>query len=568
MDSFGGAEPIDLAKALGSRGVAGKNTEAALELYFMDNGDAYLSTPVASGRQFQWNITDILDTTHGAQHWKLGVDLRQISTVQTPDPYYSYGEFESVQSVSSNSADYATTAIFIPSTPVFKQFALFAQDDWRINSRLSLSGGIRWELAPPPHNATNPQPYSASGNINDPSTLTLALPGTSMWHTSWYNFAPRLGIAWQAHRTTNWATVVRSGGGVFFDTSNQNAVGAFSGFGFRSETSSYSVPLPLSPALQVTSVSIAPPYTDLFVFPSRLQLPYTLEWNASVEQELGHNNLASISYVGSAGRRLDALEELSLSQFNPSFGIVGSVHSVTSDYDALQAKFQRSVSKGVNALVSYTLSHSIDYGSNFAALPLTRGNSDFDVRNNLQGGITWALPHVTLSKMASGALNSWGFDGRLLARTGYPITLEGNRVDDPATGSEYDTNVNLVSNEPIYLYGSQYPGGRSLNPSAFAFPAGTSPGSAPRNFARGFGESQLNFAARREFPLSEHAHLQFRAEAFNIFNHPNFGYVDPYLNDPNFGQATEMLNQSLGTVASQYQQGGPRSMQFALRLAY
>jgi hypothetical protein len=62
--------------------------------------------------------------------------------------------------------------------------------------------------------------------------------------------------------------------------------------------------------------------------------------------------------------------------------------------------------------------------------------------------------------------------------------------------------------------------------------------------------------------------LQFRAETFNLFNHPNFGYVDPTFTDATFGQATEMLNSSLGTVASQYQQGGARSMQFALKLMF
>jgi hypothetical protein len=568
MDSFGGAEPIDLTKALGSPGVAGENTEDQLVLYFANSGTAQLALPVNSARQSQWNITDTSEITHGAEHWKLGVDFRQISTVQTPDTYYSYGEFDSLQNVLSNSTNYAETGISISATPVIKQFSIFAQDDWRINPRLSLSGGLRWELAPPPHNATNPQAYSAVGNLNDPRTLSLAPAGTPMWHTSWYNLAPRIGIAWQARTTTNWATVVRTGGGVFFDTSNQIAVAAFGAFGFRTDTSFSAVPLPLTPAQQNTSVSIAPPYTDLLVFPSHLQLPYTLEWNASVEQGLGHNSLASISYIGSAGRRQDALEELSLSQLNPSFGTILSSRGVPSDYNALQAKFQRSVSKGVNALVSYTLSHSIDYGSNFAALTLTRGNSDFDVRNSFQGGITWALPRVTSSRTASSVLNGWAIDGRILARTGYPITLEGNEVDDQTTGSVYETNVNLVPNQPTYLYGSQYPGGRSLNPSAFSFPTGTNPGNAPRNFTRGFGESQVNFATRREFPLSDSAHFQFRVEAFNIFNHPNFGYVDPHLNDPTFGQATEMLNQSLGTVASQYQQGGPRSMQFALRLAF
>jgi hypothetical protein len=107
-----------------------------------------------------------------------------------------------------------------------------------------------------------------------------------------------------------------------------------------------------------------------------------------------------------------------------------------------------------------------------------------------------------------------------------------------------------------------------VNPAAFTTPVGNDPGDAPRNFVRGFGESQANLAMQRDFSIYESIHLQFRAEAFNTFNHPNFGYVDPYFTDATFGQATMMLNGSLGTMASQYQQGGPRSMQFALRLMY
>jgi len=80
--------------------------------------------------------------------------------------------------------------------------------------------------------------------------------------------------------------------------------------------------------------------------------------------------------------------------------------------------------------------------------------------------------------------------------------------------------------------------------------------------------TQLNLAIRRDFPIHDHLSLNFRAETFNVFNHPNFGYVDPNYTDATFGQATQMLNASLGTMASQYQQGGPRSMQFALRLSF
>jgi hypothetical protein len=570
LDSFGGAVPIDLGKGMGNtNGITGQNAEAQLVLSIPGVGSDLLSTPAGNIKQHQWNVTDTFDIAHRAQHWKFGIDFRNISTTQTLHPFAVVGEYLSAQSILSNSAAVIEYGKYLPTTPLYNQLALFAQDDWRINTKLSLSGGLRWELAPPPHNATNPQPYTVAGNLDDPSTLSLAQAGTPMWHTSWYNFAPRLGIAWQANNLASWATVVRAGGGVFFDTNNQVALPAFTAFGTSVLAPYSSAPLPLTPAQTDISISIAPPYNDLYIYPPHLQLPYTLGWNASVEQELGQNSSATISYVGSAGRRLSARQELNLLPLNPSFRTVLYVLGVTSDYEALQAKFQRSVSKGVTALASYTWSHSIDYGSNFAALPVMRGNSDFDVRNNFQGGVTWELPHVmSSSKLLSSIANGWATDVRLLMRTGFPITLQGNLETDSATGSEFYTGLNLVPNQPIYVYGNQYPGGRSLNPHAFANPSGTNPGDAPRNFARGFGESQVNFAGRREFSLSERVHLQFRAESFNIFNHPNFGYVDPNFTDRTFGQATQTLNQSLGTVASQYQQGGPRSMQFALRLAF
>ena len=85
---------------------------------------------------------------------------------------------------------------------------------------------------------------------------------------------------------------------------------------------------------------------------------------------------------------------------------------------------------------------------------------------------------------------------------------------------------------------------------------------------RGFGANQLNVSARRDFHLYGKAKMQFRMDVFNLLNHPNFGYIDPSYTDATFGQATMMLNSSLGTVASQYQQGGARSMQFALKLQF
>jgi hypothetical protein len=294
-----------------------------------------------------------------------------------------------------------------------------------------------------------------------------------------------------------------------------------------------------------------------------------LQWNLSLEQAVGKDQAITLAYVGANGRRLGQQQELFVNALNPDFStVIFSPGGVTSSYNALQAKFQRQIAHGVQALVSYTWSHSLDFGSNYVALPLTRGNSDFDVRQNFSGALTWDLPKLSSPRIAEALFNRWGLDGRVTARSAFPVTLQGAFLTDPSTGQSYSGNVNLVPNQPVYLYGPQYPGGRSLNAAAFTLPSSPDPGDASRNFVRGFGASQVNLAARRDFKVHESLHLQFRAETFNLLNHPNFGGIDPGLTDATFGQALSMLNQSLGTVASQYQQGGPRSMQFALRLVY
>jgi hypothetical protein len=155
-----------------------------------------------------------------------------------------------------------------------------------------------------------------------------------------------------------------------------------------------------------------------------------------------------------------------------------------------------------------------------------------------------------------------------MARTGYPVILNGDLLTDTITGSQYYGGLNLVPNQPLYLHGALYPGGWAVNPSAFQAPNGTESGDAPRNFVRDFGAFQVNTAVRREFPLSAEWKLQFRAEAFNVLNHPIFGEIDPNLTDLQFGQAIQTLNQSLATMSSLYQQGGSRSLQFALKLLF
>jgi len=329
--------------------------------------------------------------------------------------------------------------------------------------------------------------------------------------------------------------------------------------------------IPFTAAQLNIPVTATAPYTSatVFAFPTHMQLPYTLEWNASLQQAIGAKQSFTISYVGANGRRLIGLQEIYLTSLNPNFGYVDYFQSgVTSNYQALQVQLQRSVAKGIQALVAYTWSHAIDFGSNATALPLQRADADFDVRQNFQAGMSWELPKLQVSHFANAVLNDWAVDARLNVRTAFPITLAGALTVDPATGTEYPGTLNVVPGQPFYLYGSKYPGGKAINPAAFSLPPTGDLGDAARNQLRGFGASQINLAIRRDIHLHDPFVLQFRAETFNLLNHPNFGYVDPNYTDATFGQATMMLNSSLGTVASQYQQGGPRSMQFALKLLF
>lgn len=575
LDSFGGATPLAMQEAMGLQ--SNTDSEASFFLLVPGTGSSGLTvgSPANDGRQ--WNWVDTLTVVRGRHTLKVGVDfLRIVATVRPAASQVSAG-FYSAQAIAANSASTLGAYKYSHASPVFNDTAAFVQDEWRLSHTIGLSLGLRWEVAPAPSEEHGQDAYTVLGNISQPATLTLAPRGTPLFHTGWYNFAPRLGVAWQIHGRPGWETVFRTGGGVFFDSANEVGASGFAGLGFVAYKVYFAAPVPVTPLQLNLSLAVVPPYTSsvVYAFPQHLQLPYSLEWNSSLEQGLGRSQSLTMSYVGSNGRRLLDEQVLSVAAINPLFGTVYYFpNGVTSNYQSLQTKFQRSVAPGLQALVSYSWSHSIDFGSTATSLPLIRGNSDFDVRHNLEAGMTWDLPRLSSAHLVSKIVDDWGIDGRLIAHTAFPVTLEGAYITDPATGLSYYGNVNLIPGKPLYVYGSQYPGGRAINGGpkgvdpAITVPVAPNAGNAPRNFIRGFGISQVNLAFHKSFHLTDKANLQLRAEAFNALNHPNFGYVDPYTTDTSFGTATMMLNQSLTSVASQYQQGGPRSLQFALKINF
>ncbi|HEY1500931.1 MAG TPA: TonB-dependent receptor [Acidobacteriaceae bacterium] len=568
-DSFGGATATDLSAAMGAGSYA--QVVPVIDINIAGIGAPLIAIYNSRNLGRQWNLVDSVSLLNGHHNFKFGVDFRHIKSLVAPPQIEPYAIFLTPGSVLAGHPSIPYVFSFLQSTPLFHQLALYAQDEWQLQTRLHLSYGLRWEVNPPPTEQHGDDAFTLRGDINQPSTLTVAPRGTSLWNTSWYNFAPRMGIAWTAHDKPGAETVVRAGGGVFFDSANEIASVGFNGLGFRASALRSGAQLPYTPAQLNVPIATTAPYTSGVVtaYPEHLQLPYTLEWNVSLQQALGPRQSLTVSYVAAAGRRLMGLQQRSISALNPNFGLIQYFATgVTSNYQGLQVQFQRSVAKGLQVLTSYTWSHTIDLGSQSAALALQRGNADFDVRHNLQSGLSWELPIVSGPKALATLADNWGVDLRLVARTAYPITLGGTTQTNPATGAQYNSGLNIIPNVPIYLYSPQYAGGKIINPAAFSLPTTGVEGNAPRNFVRGFGATQVNLSVRRDFPLHNEIALHFRAETFNLLNHPIFGYVDPTYSDATFGQATQTLNASLGTMASQYQQGGPRSMQFALRLTF
>ena len=540
-------------------------------------GDSEINTDEAFGSIHQWDLRDTFAIQSGHHFLQFGIDQRHLVSTIHPPALSVEADFFNPQSLITNSASDIAITRNLPASPVFNQFAAYIQDEWQASKAFTISSGLRWEVDPSPHGRNGADAFTAVGNLNSPASLSLAPRGTALWDTTWLNLAPRIGAAWLIDRRTGHEFVVRTGGGIFFDTDNRAAVRAFSALGFSETMHPTNMPVPVTPAQLDFSLSASAPYTDslVFAFPRHLQLPYSVQWNVAVEKSLGRDQTFTASYVGAGGDRLLREQRTDISSQNPEFGeIEWFPAGVTSNYQALQLKFQRSIARGVQALGSYTWSHTIDYGSIDPAWPLTRANSNLDLRHNLQAALSWDERELSGRWLRKYTLAGWGADARITARSAFPVTPLGNLYSDPVTGNRYFSGVDLIPNQPLYIYGSQYPGGRMLNGGpyaanpAFALPATGAAGDATRNMLRGFGDNQVNVAIRKEFHLYDRFNLQLRGEAYNLLNHPDLGYIDPSLTDQLFGQATLMLNQSFGPSGSLYEPGGPRALQLSFRLHF
>jgi len=584
MDDFGGAIP-PADSILFPAGITSAN---GTFLFIVLGVGEYVQGKQGTSEQRQVNLIDNLSVTKGSHQMKFGVDYRWLAPFSSPAAYHQFVAFSGVSSTPggalSGTALLAQSSSFQTNALLSQNFSLFGQDTWKITPRLTITYGLRWDVNPALNgkNSEN-DPFTVIG-LNDPATLTLAPRGTPLYETTYGNFAPRVGVAYQFRGIRSWDAALRAGFGIFYDLGQGSLGGVSSFFPYSADKNFSGAPFPLSPQdAAPPPLTTNLPAATMLVADPHLKLPRTYQWNVALEQSIGNNQSLSATYVGAIGRQL--LRVTNLFNVNPNFEFIAFTdNSATSDYHALQVKFQRRLSRGLQALGSYSWSHSIDIASTDAIATnintpgqiadpnVDRGNSDFDIRHAFTAGVTYELPSLGSDKTGRAILRDWSIDTFIFARSAPPVNVVGGSFF--AAGTQLAPRPNVIPGIPLEIRGSQFPGGKIFNRAAFSSaPAGTQ-GNLGRNVLRGFGAWQADVGVQRQFHLTDRVGLRFRAEFFNIFNHPNFGSPTNVLTNPLFGRSSQTLANSLGAGGANgglnplYQIGGPRSIQLALKVQF
>jgi hypothetical protein len=571
MNNAGGAVPIDPQLLLS--GLPPPTSFGSFQTF--DTAEYFLGVNAAN-RTRQWDLVDDFSWTVGTHLLKFGGDYRSIQLDEKPFEQYAALQASTVQQFLATGAADLFVEKAVHATFLTQALSLYAQDVWKVSPRLTLTYGLRWEMSPAP-SAEAGTTLAAWTNIDDPANLTLAPAGAPLWRTTYTNFAPRFGVAYALNPSGDF--VLRLGGGIFYDLGVAQA--AQLGSSFPNFASSFvpALPVPVADATPYLPVlSRQPPYPDgTQGFSPNLQLPRSYQWNLALEKSFGNAQSFSMTYLGQAGRSL--LRQQALYQPNANFAGDFLVwgEDAFSNYNAVQLQYRRPVAKRIQALVNYSWSHSLDNASNDSVAAFSDtvisgvkdyASSSFDVRQSFSGAVTYAVPGATGSRFLSLLTRDWSIDGVMVARTGFPFNAVV-LLSSPDPAGFALSRPDLVLRQPLWIANPAAGGGQSLNPAAFVVPSAPRQGNEPRNDIPGFGLLQIDLSLARKFPLSERVSLQFRVDAFNILNHPNFtnppGYVEF---GPAYLQSGSMLNQGLGGLNPLFQEGGPRSLQLSLKLSF
>ncbi|MGE5645727.1 MAG: carboxypeptidase regulatory-like domain-containing protein [Acidobacteriota bacterium] len=494
---------------------------------------------------------------------------------------------------------------------------LFAQDEWRVTSRLTVNYGVRWEVNPPfteVRDRLNTFVPGRQSTVYPDAPLGVLFPGDEgvakgLAAIQWTGFMPRLGLAWNPDGRGAFA--IRASYGIFYDTMSNGQGGAF-----QAPVSS----LPWTQFMQLSGPGTnfvdpyagrAKPAPDTFMRPSTVlgtskdaRPPYAQDWNFSLQRSLGQNYVIEARYVGTKGTHLPRNIEANPAVWGPGatpsnadrrriyancpadgsacqLVHVGLLSTITnSTYHAGQLTLSRRFSRGLGLSGSYWFSKSLDYLSALnltgaASRPLSgevdvaqnpfdlaaeHGPSLFDARHRFVMSASWEIPGPkSLGGAGRALLAGWQLNGIAVASSGTPFTVfdsanVAGQASHPPLSGFAASRPDVVSDPNDGPHTVEQWISRSAFRRLDPLTEAGHFGNAGRNIARAPGISNLDLSLLKNITLGETQRLQFRAEYFNALNHTNLGLPVTDLASPSFGRILDAAP--------------PRLAQFGLKLLF
>lgn len=547
-----------------------------------------------------FQVQDNVSWTRGQHAVKFGGEYRRIQ-VNGPFDLFVNGEYAfqdlsgfGFPKLSNNGAlEFfleGTPFLFVGTDPAFSNsnrgfrqhwLAGYLQDDWRVNHRLTVNFGLRYEFY------SNPTEVNGlEVNIRNVAMDTAPTVGKFIDSTPKDLFTPRMGFA--LNLTSDGKTVLRGGVGAFNDQIWANIYGNARSL------------LPYYKAFFSVLPQFLDPLNALFAATTANgTLTYTPKWpmvyqyNLNLQRELTASSVLKVGYVGSRGNHLGRLAEANPGQANPNFGsLLRYLTDGQAFYNALQVSWEQRASKGLSFQVNYNYSHSVDDSSGYNPSDAvndsgrsqnifdrkgSRGRSGFDIRQNLTFNFLYELPigpGKSIGRDAAGAaakvLEGWQLSGIGTFHSNVPFT--------PVLGFDNAGTGSLVNGDRPNLIGDPFsgtcPNGAPVrtvtcwyNPAAFSLPAPGSFGNAGRNILPGPNFKNLDLSLLKNTRFGEGKTVEFRLEVFNLANHPNFAVPTNTLG-PNGagGNGDAVFQANAGQIFSTV--NSSRQIQFGLKFIF
>jgi hypothetical protein len=512
-----------------------------------------------------YSIVDNLSWIRGRHTIKLGGEIRRIH-LNVGNGASTSVTFASQDAFLRNAMDRVTVSGQLDTVGVRRTFnSIYFQDEFRLNPELTVNFGLRYEQY-----TVSKDVYGRGRVFDIVRCQGFCAPGTQWFFPDNDNIAPRFSLAWSP-KALGGKTVIRTGYGRYFGPGQNDDVTA----AIDSLPESFSLTAADAPTLSY------PPTPFLGQLRSQGQTPRSVQrdrkepeshqWTLSVQRELPGSMVAQVAYVGNVGRNqltrtyVNTLDPITRRRPLTAFGQIDEKRfDGITNFNGLQSSLTRSFTKGWLFQAQYMWGHAISDSAgsgeggqiqDITCRACDRGPADYDIRQTFTANSVYQLPWAR-NKIYGG----WDLSGIFTARTGTPLTVLVNRAAaNVPSGQTQTQRANYVGGD-VYLPNPGPDGW--LNPAAFAAPANGTYGNAGRNVFRGPGLWQTDLGLSKKFRVTERLNLDFRAEAFNLFNRAQYGNPVNNISNSTFGRITGTANDgATGT-------GTSRQLQFMLRMNF